>query len=74
MLRVLMHLLFGGVFVYAGAVKAWDPAAFLLDIRSFELLPDPWAAWLAIACMSTVAVWLWRRPEQQPGEMEEADD
>ncbi len=49
MLRLLLHLLFGGVFVYAGAVKAWDPAAFLLDIRSFELLPDPWAAWLAMS-------------------------
>lgn len=49
MLRLFLHLLFGGVFVYAGAVKAWDPAAFLLDIRSFELLPDPWAAWLAMS-------------------------
>jgi uncharacterized membrane protein YphA (DoxX/SURF4 family) len=48
MLRFLLHLLFGGIFVYAGAVKAWDPAAFLLDVRSFELLPDPWAAWLAM--------------------------
>jgi putative oxidoreductase len=48
MLRLILHLLFGGVFVYAGAIKAWDPAAFLLDIRSFELLPDPWAAWLAM--------------------------
>ena len=49
MLRLFLHLLFGGVLVYAGAVKAWDPAAFLLDIRSFELLPDPWAAWLAMS-------------------------
>lgn len=49
MLRLFLHLLFGGIFVYAGAVKAWDPTAFLLDIRSFELLPDPWAAWLAMS-------------------------
>lgn len=49
MLRLLLHLLFGGVFAYAGTVKAWDPAAFLLDIRSFEMLPDPWAAWLAMS-------------------------
>ena len=23
-----------------------------------------WAAWLAITCMGSVAVWLWRRPER----------
>ena len=23
-----------------------------------------WAAWLAIACMGSVSVWLWRRPER----------
>lgn len=27
-----------------------------------------WAAWLAIACMATVAVWLWRRPERYASE------
>lgn len=27
-----------------------------------------WAAWLAIACMVSVSVWLWRRPEQRAGE------
>lgn len=26
----------------------------------------PWMAWLAIACMACVALWLWRRPEQLP--------
>lgn len=25
-----------------------------------------WAAWAAIACMGTVAAWLWRRPEKFP--------
>lgn len=25
-----------------------------------------WAAWLAIACMACVALWLWRCPEQAP--------
>lgn len=47
LLRIL-HLIFGGVFVYAGVLKAIDPARFLLDIRSFELLADPYAAWLAM--------------------------
>lgn len=25
-----------------------------------------WSAWAAIACMATVAAWLWRRPETGP--------
>jgi putative oxidoreductase len=46
-----------GVFLWAGVVKAWDPQAFLFDVRSFQLVPDPWAAilamglpWLEIVC------------------------
>jgi uncharacterized membrane protein YbaN (DUF454 family) len=27
-----------------------------------------WAAWTAIACMGSVAVWLWQRPERHPDE------
>lgn len=48
MLRLLLHFLFGGVFVYAGLLKVADPMSFLDDIRSFDLLADPWAAWLAM--------------------------
>ena len=47
-LKKLLHLVFGGVFVYAGVLKAWNPQAFLDDVRSFDLLGDPWAAWLAM--------------------------
>jgi putative oxidoreductase len=47
-LRLFLHLIFGGVFVYAGAVKAWQPTVFLDDVRSFALLPDPYAAMLAM--------------------------
>ncbi len=48
MLRLLLHFFFGGVFVYAGLLKVADPMSFLDDIRSFDLLGDPWAAWLAM--------------------------
>lgn len=48
-MRRFLYLLFGGVFVYTGALKAADPMAFLEDVRSFDLLSDPWAAWLALA-------------------------
>lgn len=40
--------LFGAVFVFAGVVKARDPQLFLIQVRGFRLLPDPWAAWLAL--------------------------
>lgn len=45
----LLSFLFAAVFLYAGGLKAYDPTAFLADVRSFALLPDPYAAWLALA-------------------------
>ena len=48
LLSSFLHLLFGGVFVYAGWRKLQDPGAFLLDVHSFDLLPDPYGACLAL--------------------------
>lgn len=39
---------FGGVFVYSGFLKVLDPGRFLVSVRSFQMLPDPFAAWLAL--------------------------
>ena len=47
--RSLGAAIFGAVFVWAGWLKARDPLQFLVDIRSFHLLPDPYACWLALA-------------------------
>lgn len=47
-LRRALSLVFGGVFVYAAVLKLRDPGRFLIDIRSFDMLPDPFAAWLAL--------------------------
>eukprot|EP01031_Cornospumella_fuschlensis_P018193 gene18193-22269_t len=47
-LRQLLLIVFGGVFIYAGILKAWRPLTFLDDVRSFAILPDPYAALLAI--------------------------
>lgn len=44
----ILHLFFGGLFLYAGTVKALEPMVFLDDVRSFALLPDPYAAMLAM--------------------------
>jgi putative oxidoreductase len=47
-LALLTRLALAGVFLYAGVLKALDPGLFLLDVRSFQLLRDPWAAVLAL--------------------------
>ena len=39
---------FGAAFVFAGFVKARAPQLFLVAIRGFRVLPDPFAAWLAL--------------------------
>lgn len=39
----------GGVFIFSGFVKVRDPQLFLMQIRGFHLLPDPFAAWLALS-------------------------
>lgn len=44
----ILHFLLGGIFVYAGVMKALRPLVFLDDVRSFALLPDPYAALLAM--------------------------
>jgi putative oxidoreductase len=43
-----LAVVFGAVFVFSGCVKAWDPTLFLIAIRGFRILPDPFAAWLAL--------------------------
>lgn len=52
-----------GAFFKAGYEKARDPIQFLFDIRSFHLLPDPYAAlvslalpWLELLCAAGVLV------------------
>ncbi len=47
LIRILAILL-GGFFIYAGAQKAADPGIFVMNIRSFHLLPDPYNAWFAL--------------------------
>jgi len=52
-----LRLLRGGVFIYAGAVKAWSPTDFVRDIEGYRLLPAGAAflvalylPWLEIIC------------------------
>lgn len=45
---IVVAVIFGGTWIIAGAIKARDPFLFLLDIRSFQILHDPWAAYVAL--------------------------
>ncbi len=47
LLWTLLALAVGGLFVYAGALKAWDPVQFAIDVRNFHLLPYGLAVRLA---------------------------
>ena len=48
LLRTILAMLFGGVFLWSGVLKVQDPTLFSLNVRSFDLLPDPYAAWVAM--------------------------
>jgi len=65
---LLARVVLAGVFLYAGALKALDPQEFVLDVRSFQVLRDPWAAvvalglpWLEIFCGIALLLGGWVR-------------
>ncbi len=43
-----LHWMLGGLFLYAGTIKALAPAQFALDIANYRLVPWPVAAGLAL--------------------------
>ncbi len=66
--RFLLALVLGAVFVYAGALKAWDPVKFASDISNFHILPWPlgvrlafYLPWLEIVCGLALAIGWWRK-------------
>ena len=61
-----LALLIGGAFIYAGALKVWDPVKFANDISNFRIVP--WALgtrlafylpWLEILCgVALITGWM----------------
>jgi uncharacterized membrane protein YphA (DoxX/SURF4 family) len=57
MIPVLLRMLFGLVFIYAGAIKIPDPAAFSVVVANYQILP-PWLVnpaavfipWIEVVC------------------------
>ena len=48
MVALILRLFLGALFIYSGWEKTKDPIAFLNSVRSFQILDDPYAAWLAM--------------------------
>ncbi|MBA3544770.1 MAG: DoxX family protein [Chthoniobacterales bacterium] len=55
--RRALALLVGATFVYAGALKIWDPLTFATDISNYQILPWPisvriafYLPWLEVLC------------------------
>ncbi len=59
--RFLMRLVLGGLFVFAGTAKIYDPATFAIELERYQLLPWkicaaaadylPWVEFLAGLCL-----------------------
>ena len=47
-IALMLRVALGGLFVWTGWEKAREPITFLNNIRSFHILPDPYAAWVAM--------------------------
>lgn len=45
---MVLRMALGAFFAWTGWVKTRDPNEFLFSIRSFQILDDPWAAWVAM--------------------------
>ena len=45
--RQMLAVVVGAVFIYAGAIKLADPLRFASDIANYQILPWPVAVWLA---------------------------
>lgn len=63
MIQHILRLALAGVFLTAGALKAWEPARFALDVHHYQLLPWALSAavafylpWLEIVCGAALFV------------------
>jgi putative oxidoreductase len=64
----IVGLIIGGIFIYAGVIKAMDPVGFANDIDNYKILPWPltvrlafYLPWLEILCGLAVILGLMYR-------------
>lgn len=60
---LILRIILGGAFIWAGAIKAWDPAAFAQSVEGYRLLPHAatvavalYLPWLEILCGATLII------------------
>jgi putative oxidoreductase len=51
--RALVRVALGGLFVFAGVLKAYDPGAFAIEIQRYNLIP-----WIPGAMLAVYLPWL----------------
>ena len=66
--NLILRLIVGGVFVVAGALKIWEPAAFATDIGNYRLLPHEainllaiMLPWIEVAAGLLLILGIWKR-------------
>ena len=57
----IVRVILGAIFIYAGAIKAWDPTHFMADMHGYKMLPHdfevasalylPWLELLTGICL-----------------------
>jgi putative oxidoreductase len=52
-IRALVRIALGGLFIFAGATKAYDPGAFAIEIQRYNLVP-----WISGALAAVYLPWL----------------
>lgn len=52
-IRALLRIVLGGLFIFAGVTKAFDPGAFAIEIQRYNLIP-----WLPGALAAVYLPWL----------------
>jgi putative oxidoreductase len=52
-IRALVRIALGGLFIFAGATKAYDPGTFAMEIQRYNLIP-----WLPGALAAVYLPWL----------------
>jgi len=65
----IVALIIGGIFIYAGVIKAMDPVAFANDIDNYKILPWPlvvrlafYLPWLELLCgLALILRFVYRR-------------
>jgi uncharacterized membrane protein YphA (DoxX/SURF4 family) len=66
LVRLILSLIIGGIFIYAGVIKAIDPLRFANDIENYRALSRPlgirlalYLPWLEIFCgLALICAWL----------------